>query len=83
MKSFLWLLQVGQSGQESMSVGARAGRGCHGEGQRLSGAEWLMWGMGKALPISPHLDAVNLVPFGGSQLSASPEKVPRREEELR
>lgn len=40
-------------------------------------------GWEEALPTSPSIKApLNLVPLGGSQLPTSPEKVPRREEEL-
>lgn len=60
------LLQVGER-EQSMSLVAQAGRGCHGDGETLSGAGGL---------------ALNPVPLGGSQLPSSPEKVPRREEEL-
>lgn len=43
LKSFLWRMQVGEREQESMSVVAQAGRGYHGDGEKLLGAEWLVW----------------------------------------
>lgn len=48
-------MQVGERVQESMSIVAQAGRGYHGDGEKLFGVEWLVRGMRRG---SVHLASI-------------------------